>query len=383
LLVIGALHAYLLWSGDILVLYAECGLLLYPFRRRSATTLLIVGTLLVSVIVPIGLVMDLGTLFVRTTAARVEAVQKEKIPNRTQWAAEAWALAAQAQANQAIAPGPAPFLASVTEALARAQQEDKKPTKFQAWIHEVWTETLRPKLKPSAEKKASEFTKEVNVYQGDYAGIVRHNAGNLLGMHTLGFLIALVWMVGGRMLLGMGLMKLGVFAAVRSRRFYVWMAILGYGLGLPLVGFDTYALIHSHFQFSQGLRSAYLFNYFGQILVALGHVGVVMLICKAGVLRWLTARLAAVGRMALTNYLMQSVLCTTLFYGYGFGLYGEMSRSALALVVLAIWILQLAYSPIWLRFFLFGPAEWLWRSLTYWRLQPILRARASAPAMAS
>jgi uncharacterized protein len=164
----------------------------------------------------------------------------------------------------------------------------------------------------------------------------------------------------------MGLMKMGVFAARRSWRFYVWMVVLGYGLGLPLVGYDTYALIQNDFGYKTFLPSQYLFNYLGSVVVALGHVGVVMLICKAAAIPWLTRRLAAVGRMALTNYLMQSVICTTLFYGWVFG---TLNRTALAGIVLAIWVFQLLISPLWLRFFRFGPAEWLWRSLTYWRWQ--------------
>jgi uncharacterized protein len=379
LLVLGALHAYLLWSGDILVAYASCGLILYPFRRRSAATLLIVGTLMMCVIVPIAGAFDVALVFMEATAAKVEALPQEVVPNRATWTAEACALAAQAQCCQAIAPGPAACWVTVAEAVATARREDKKPTKFQAWIHELWTETVRPNMEPSKEKQEEAFKKEVKVYQGSYAGIVAHNAGQLLGSQTVGFVLAIVWMVGGRMLFGMGLMKMGVFAATRSWRFYVWLMIVGYGLGLPLVVYDTYALIRSHFHYAQELRSGYFFNYFGTVLVALGHVGVVMMIRKAGLLRWLTARLAAVGRMALTNYLMQSALCTTLFYGYGFGLYGKMDRWQLACVVLAVWALQLAYSPIWLRFFRFGPAEWVWRSLTYWRLQPIRRAAEPAP----
>jgi uncharacterized protein len=379
LLVLGALHAYLLWSGDILVAYAQCGLILYPFRRRSAATLLIVGTLMMSVLVPIAAGFDVALMFMQTTAARVEALPQPVVPNRVTWTTEAWALAAQAQYCQSIAPGPAPYLAALAEAVATARQKDK-PTKFEAWIHEFWTETVRPNMEPSKEKQEEAFNKEVKVYQKDgYAGIVAHNAGQLLGSHTLGFVLAIIWMIGGRMLFGMGLMKMGVFSAARSRRFYVWLMIVGYGLGLPLVGYDTYALIQSHFHYAQDLRSGYFFNYFGSVLVALGHVGAVMLIYKAGLLHWLTFRLAAVGRMALTNYLMQSALCTTLFYGYGYGLYGKFERWQLACVVLAIWALQLAYSPIWLRFFRFGPAEWVWRSLTYWRLQPILRRSEPAP----
>ena len=82
-------------------------------------------------------------------------------------------------------------------------------------------------------------------------------------------------------------------------------------------------------------------------------------------------------RLALTNYLMHSLICTTIFYGYGLGLFGTVNRTGLVGVVLAIWVLQLIVSPIWLAHFRFGPAEWVWRSLTYWRLQP---TRRTAPA---
>ena len=80
--------------------------------------------------------------------------------------------------------------------------------------------------------------------------------------------------------------------------------------------------------------------------------------------------LAAVGRMALTNYLLQTAICTTIFYGHGFGLFGHVSRLSQIGFVVAIWILQLVVSPIWLKHFRFGPVEWLWRTLTYRKLQP-------------
>ena len=76
-------------------------------------------------------------------------------------------------------------------------------------------------------------------------------------------------------------------------------------------------------------------------------------------------RLAAVGRMALTNYLMQSLLCLFIFTGAGLGLVGQLGRAELYLVVIGIWILQLAYSPWWLARYYYGPVEWLWRMLTY------------------
>jgi uncharacterized protein len=80
-----------------------------------------------------------------------------------------------------------------------------------------------------------------------------------------------------------------------------------------------------------------------------------------------------VGRMAFTNYLMQTLICTTIFYGYGFGLFGKLERYQLYEVVMVIWVFQIIFSFIWLRFFSNGPFEWAWRSLTYWKIQPFLK----------
>jgi uncharacterized protein len=94
-------------------------------------------------------------------------------------------------------------------------------------------------------------------------------------------------------------------------------------------------------------------------------------------------RLEAVGQMAFTNYIMQSVICTLFFFGYGLNYFGELEFYQLFFVVLAIWILQLIVSPLWLKHFLYGPLEWLWRSLTYWRRQPFRRRAAEATETAT
>jgi uncharacterized protein len=82
--------------------------------------------------------------------------------------------------------------------------------------------------------------------------------------------------------------------------------------------------------------------------------------------------------MAFTNYILQSVICTTIFYGHGFGLFGNVERVGQIGVVAAVWIAELALSYLWLQRFRFGPLEWLWRSLTYWRVQPMGRTDESA-----
>jgi uncharacterized protein len=99
--------------------------------------------------------------------------------------------------------------------------------------------------------------------------------------------------------------------------------------------------------------------------MALGYIGLLGWIVQSGALAAITARLAAVGRMALTNYLMHSLICALIFTGMGLGTLGEWQRYELYGVVVGIWLLQLWLSPLWLARFRFGPVEWLWRTLTY------------------
>jgi uncharacterized protein len=142
---------------------------------------------------------------------------------------------------------------------------------------------------------------------------------------------------------------------------------------LPLTAYSAIDL-HAHdfdplYAFAYGWAP----NYVGSLVVALGHIGLVMLLIKTGFVQSLLQRFAAVGRMALTNYLMHSVILTTVFYGYGLGLYGDVARFSQMGFVVAVIALQLVLSPWWLARYRFGPVEWLWRSLTYWQRQPMTR----------
>jgi uncharacterized protein len=83
--------------------------------------------------------------------------------------------------------------------------------------------------------------------------------------------------------------------------------------------------------------------------------------------------------MALSNYLAQSLVCTLLFYGYGLGWFEQMGRAWQLLFAVALFATQVALSRAWLRHFRFGPMEWLWRAITYWRLPPLRRDAAGAP----
>jgi uncharacterized protein len=260
---------------------------------------------------------------------------------------------------------------AITARVDAQVEAGETPSKLDKRIHDIWTDSLQEELKPDPDQKLKNWNEEMAAYRGGYLGIVKHRALDVLIDQTIGFVLGGFLFACGRMLLGMGLMKLGVFAAERSRSFYAWMATLGYGIGLPLMSFDAIELIRHEFKIDYLLKGGVFYNAFGSLVVALGHVGLIMLIVQSGALTWLTRRLAAVGRMALSNYLTHSIVCTTLFYGYGFGLFGQINRTGLAAIVLTIWVVQLWISPIWLKHFRFGPAEWLWRSLTYWKIQPI------------
>ena len=337
LLVIGLIHSYLIWWGDILVLYAECGLVLYFFRNLKPQTLIILGLLAMSVLVPLVLGFGKAIDSMKTASVRYEAQTKA----------------------------------------------GEKHRGTDHMLHDFWTEHLRDEIFPGTEKKAKDFVKVVAIHRGGYLGIVKHRAPELVKAQIFGFLFGGGFFVMSRMLVGMGLIKLGVFSAQRSREFYLWMVGLGYGIGLPLMVFDAIKLIQHRFSVEYMMHGGILYNVFGSLVVAMGHVGLLMLIVQSGAIGWLTRRLAAVGRMALTNYLTHSIVCTTLFYGYGFNLFGHINRTGLVAIVLAIWIFQLVVSPIWLKYFRFGPAEWLWRSLTYWRIQPMRLLPAEARASAA
>ncbi len=321
LLFIGLIHAYLIWDGDILVAYALCGMLAYPLRKLSPRNLVVVGVLFTLPSVPLtAAVAGLFQSF-RDASVRVHATEQNGRP---------------------------------------ISDEDME-------LAEGWN-GIRKAFHPTKDEVIETIQKN---RESSYWSLVVKNAPQAFGVQTTIFGSSFIWTVTGRMLIGMALMKLGVFSATLSTRFYGLLALVGYGLGWPIVAFAANRLIQNDFDVVSLFAGCFQINFFGSLLVALGHIAVVMLVCKMDWFPWLISRLAAVGRMALTNYLMQSLLCTIFFNGYGFGFYGTFNRVQLYEIVVAVWALQLWYSPLWLRYFRFGPVEWLWRSITYGTIQPI------------
>ncbi|HBS29508.1 MAG TPA: hypothetical protein DEB06_08690 [Phycisphaerales bacterium] len=239
--------------------------------------------------------------------------------------------------------------------------------------HEAWAEVQgirQPTPEMIAEQRAAST--------GSYADWLAHNATTAVFMQTLLFFTWTLWRAGGLMLIGMALFKWGVLSAQRSVRFYALMGVIGYGVGLPLVWWGAARSEAHGFNVVDLFKSDWHFNYAGSVGVALGHIAVVMLVWRSGALRTVVAMLASAGRMALTNYLMQSMIFCLVFLGWGFGLWGRVDRAGQWGMVFAVWALQLALSVWWLRRFRFGPAEWAWRSLTYWRVQPMRRGASAS-----
>ena len=321
LLLIGAAHGYLIWFGDILFHYALFGMLIYPLRNRRPRTLIIIAC----IVLPIALVF--GTL---------GGVYMQKLQT------------ASIEINELQAAG-------------------EELTEEQSTMLAEWEEMSAFVGPPNVAVQ-----KDLEAYRQGYREIFAHRLPVTSMMQSSASLF-LIWRVGGLMLLGMALMKLGVLSGERSNAFYKKMMAWGYVLGFPIVLFSAYDLNAHQWDGMYMFRFGGWWNYFGSIAVSLGHIAVFMLIIKSGVLRNLMQRFAAMGRMALTNYLLHSVILTTVFYGYGLGLYGTIPRIWQMSFVVAVVGFQLWFSPVWLQKYRFGPLEWLWRSLTYWKRQPMRR----------
>jgi uncharacterized protein len=177
------------------------------------------------------------------------------------------------------------------------------------------------------------------------------------------------------MFLGMAFYKTGVLTGQASTKIYWGLCIGGLGLGLLLSYFRLQPEIDykfNHFEMIKNVR--FEFYELSRTIRALGIFGLIMLLYRSGWFKWLFALMRPVGQMAFTNYLMQSFLVGLFFYGVGFGYYGKLQRFDMYYVVAATWVVEIIWSHIWLRYFRFGPLEWCWRSLTYWKLQPFKKA---------
>jgi uncharacterized protein len=185
----------------------------------------------------------------------------------------------------------------------------------------------------------------------------------------------LVYVIGtvGLMMMGLGLFKSGYLAGRAPAWAYGLMLPVGAAITAAFGYVDWITLAPGDAPPTMVLARAVL----DQLapLCTLAYVGLLVLMTRHG-LGWLTRRLAPVGKMAFTNYLTQTIIMTSLFYmPWGPLLYGKVEPASLWGIVGGVWLLQLIWSPLWLSVFEMGPLEWVWRSLTYGRVVPLLKAR--------
>jgi uncharacterized protein len=309
LLVFGLAHFALLWSGDILALYAMVGMMAYAFRKA-----------------PVPQLLAAALVFFLLDAAMMATL------------------------SQSYAGGEAAATAPTASAGAIAQ-----------W--RAMAADLLP-LPPEA------LARNLAVFRGSYAGIVHERLSDekltplinlmLFGPDTLGL-----------MLLGMAGLRSGFLTGAWERRRYARIASIGIAAGAAAHAAIAWWTIRSGFSPSVVFADYMLACSPFRLIMAAGYAAAIIL--AAGREGALTARFAAAGRMAFTNYLGTSLVASAIFYGYGFGLYGRLDRFEAWLFVPLVWLLILAWSKPWLDHFHYGPFEWLWRSLARGALQPMRR----------
>lgn len=319
LLLIGLAHGLLLWYGDVLFLYALVGLVAILFRNVRPRTLLVVAVCLF--FVPFGLM-----------GGCVAIAPDQDLSSPPDWEK----------------------IAGDYERSYTGSQDDpsyKATMKFYGFMAD-----------------------EKRIYQsGAWGEMVAHRAVIYLLLINMANVIIIGWRCLALFLLGIYLVRGGFFDdSDRHRRAYRWFVIGGLAVGVPM---QVAAIIVENLGHRTGLMSLTdtALVYVATVGMALAYVGAISLLCRSP--RWVDRLrpFAAVGRMALTNYLAHSIVCGLIFYSYGLGLFGTVGVATTLLIVLLVYIAQLILCPIWLRRFRFGPMEWLWRSLTYWRLQPMRR----------
>ncbi len=301
LMLFGVLHAYLLWSGDILFSYAVCGLAVYWLRKWPWKRLLVVGLIALSV----SSVLYLAYLHAMNT----------------------W-----------------------------------PPSQIQAVERELWQPTQQ------------QIAAQVAAYREGWLGEMSVRIPEARLLELQGLIYYTFWRSGGLMLIGMALFKTGLLTGGLPVARYIRSGLAALVIGVLVISYGVYHDFASHWSFRYAFFVGSQFNYWGSLAVAWSWICGVMILCKTAASRPWAAKLALLGRMAFSNYILETIICTTIFYGSGFGKFARFDRLQGALVVLAVWIFLFTLSQVWFRYYYSGPLEWLWRSLTYWRRQPFRRS---------
>ena len=309
LLLIGLVHAFLIWPGDILILYALVGFPLILFRKARPRTLLIWAVILIAI--PLLLIAASTGLLALGRAVPEGA----------------------AQIDQAFAQTEARYLQDI----ARANRVYPDGNFLEITAQRVY----------------------------DYGSM------GLTSFFVLGFNVLAMFLVGAYF------GKRRIFNDLAAHR-PLFRKLLVVGLIVGLAGNALYATLimsAARFEPTGSLALATAAQGIGAPLLSLAYISAICLLALRPAWHRLLRVLAPVGQMALTNYLLQSIICTLIFYGYGLGLFGKMVSAVGIVLTVAIFLLLIPFSHWWMKRFRYGPAEWLWRSMTYLKLQPMRRAQ--------
>ena len=319
LVLFGVVHwLLLLWPGDVLFWYGIIGALVFSLRRLPVAALIGVG-------IAAYLLGTAGAAFGHFEARSeyAAAVAVEPVPPDERTAAMRAASAAWAERVEAHRQSPDEIAAIVARRL-----------------------------------------------QTSYPAMVVAEAPEAFDWQVLSFPIYGLLDIAPMMLIGIALYRAGVLTGARPSRFYSRLAIGGYALGLGINLWEVWTLERGDFALLPYLQTLVSYE-FGRLAMTMGHLGLILWLLGRGAAPGLRTRLAAVGRMAFSNYVLTTILCNALFTGIGFGLFGQLARHQLYYVVAGVWAVQLLWSPVWLARYRFGPLEWLWRALTYGRAPPL------------
>jgi uncharacterized protein len=322
--------AIFIWPGEILFCYGVCGLVL-PLFRKAPTRMLLAAAAAILLVMTVGV-----------SAPALKNAQTLRL----------------ADAAVAARTAGKPVTEEQKKALEKRDERIKKMNSPELRAKERETRTHLPTLLLWSVERWAEFNLDLN--QGAHLAL----------LESLGF-----------MLLGMALFQSGVLTGERSMSTYWALLVVGVVLGLALRGGVMALRWRAGFLPNADVATFASLTYeAGRLAMTLGWLGGLMLLIKGRLLGPLGGVLAAVGRTALTNYVLQSIVTSILFYG--FGLYDRLGFAQLMEVCVAIWVGQAILSVLWLRVYDMGPAEWLLRSLTYGAWRSIRRSGA-APAVAA
>ncbi|HLW27712.1 MAG TPA: DUF418 domain-containing protein [Kiloniellales bacterium] len=205
---------------------------------------------------------------------------------------------------------------------------------------------------------------EVALYTGAWLATAGARALDGLTIQAWMLVTERFWRVLALMLIGMALLRIGFLMGQWPSERYRRNGLLALAIGLPTVALGV--LFNEYFEWDlrYSLYLGKLANYWASGVVAFGWIALIAVLAHYDMLGRIGTWLTAVGRLALSNYLLQTLICATLFYGFGLGLYGQLDRPMLLLIVLGIWSAQVIFSLVWLKFFRVGPFEWTWRRLS-------------------